>query len=136
MLASLITFAHLAMSALMIAPNASGASLVMSRPSCGELLAHRPACATIFDRLLMGLADDRRRRAGRRHQPEPGDRLEARQPGFGDRRQVRHDRRALQRGDRQRRAAGPACTTGRIAPMFCSVMVTRPPITSVNTAPR
>ena len=30
----------------------------------------------------------------------------------------------------------PSFTTGRIAPMFCSVMVTRPPITSVNTAPR
>ena len=30
----------------------------------------------------------------------------------------------------------PWRTTGRIAPMFCNVIVTRPPITSVNTAPR
>ena len=30
----------------------------------------------------------------------------------------------------------PSRTIGMIEPMFCSVMVTRPPITSVNTAPR
>ena len=30
----------------------------------------------------------------------------------------------------------PWRTTGRIEPMFCKVIVTRPPITSVNTAPR
>ena len=30
----------------------------------------------------------------------------------------------------------PARTIGKIAPAFCSVMVTRPPITSVTTAPR
>ena len=30
----------------------------------------------------------------------------------------------------------PSRTAGRIAPAFCNVMVTRPPITSVNTAPR
>ena len=35
--ASLITFAHLAMSALMIAAKASGESLVTSRPSCASL---------------------------------------------------------------------------------------------------
>jgi len=30
----------------------------------------------------------------------------------------------------------PARTTGSIEPAFCSAMVTRPPITSVITAPR
>ena len=30
----------------------------------------------------------------------------------------------------------PCFTTGRIAPTFCKVIVTRPPITSVKTAPR
>ena len=40
MLASLITFAHLAMSALMMAANASGASLVVSRPSCASFSRH------------------------------------------------------------------------------------------------
>ena len=50
---------------------------------------------------LMQLVDDRRGRAGRRHQPEPGDRLEIRKPGFGDGRQLGHVGRALERRDRE-----------------------------------
>ena len=76
-----------------------------------------------------------RGRSGRREQAEPGDHLEVRHAGlrmvgssgmFGERvRAVMASPRSL-----------PSRTVGRIAPAFWNVMVTRPPITSVKTAPR
>ena len=66
--ASLITFAHLAVSVRMIAANASGAHHI--EPDPAEVLAREWMLHDV-DRLFVQLRDDWGRRSHRREQPEP-----------------------------------------------------------------
>src|SRR5881397_1519926 len=64
----------------------------------GELLAHVGTRQNLGG-LRMKLRNDRRRRPGRRKQPEPGCRIEAREALLGHGRQIWHRCRTLDRGD-------------------------------------
>src|ERR1700738_4867757 len=87
-----------------------------------QALAHVGLRRDLRD-VCVHLADDGSRCAGWRRQPEPRD---GSSEMIGERlSDVTASPRNL-----------PSRTTGRIPPMFCMVIVTRPPITSVKTAPR
>ena len=92
MLASRITFAHLATSALIQAPNSSGELPIGSKPSVRELLLHVRQRQRLDD-LPVEQVDHRPRRAGR-HQDadEHVGLLIAGSPDFDHRRHVRQRR--------------------------------------------
>ena len=101
---------HLASSAAMSAAYSSGLTGSASAPSTASRRLHLVACQRGVERGVQ-LRHHRERRAGRREQALPGQRLETRIARLNDGRHVRKQRMALQRGHRQRADLSAFCGT-------------------------
>src|SRR5262245_38411048 len=133
-LAARITFAHLAVSDLMTTANSSGELRDTSRPSCA-IRSRTSACTAICTMSACTLLTTA---AGVPAGANSPNQEVASKSGKPDSASVGSSE---MNGERlsdvtARPRSLPSRTSGRIAPMFISVMVTRPLITSVRTAPR
>src|SRR5262249_38188564 len=134
MLAARITLAHLAVSDLMTTANSSGELREASRPSCA-IRSRMSACTAIC---TMSVCTLLMTAAGVPAGANSPNQEMASKSGKPDSARVGSSEMIGERlSDVTARPRSlPSRTSGRIAPMFRSVMVTRPPITSVRTAPR
>src|SRR5262244_3943770 len=133
-LAARITFAHLAVSDLMTTANSSGELRDTSRPSCA-IRSRTSACTAICTMSACTLLTTA---AGVPAGANSPNQEMASKSGKPDSASVGSSEMIGERlSDVTARPRSlPSRTSGRIAPMFISVMVTRPLITSVRTAPR
>src|SRR5262245_17464444 len=129
-----ITFAHLAVSDLMTTANSSGELRDTSRPSCA-IRSRTSACSAICTMSACTLLTTA---AGVPAGANSPNQEMASKSGKPDSASVGSSEMIGERlSDVTARPRSlPSRTSGRIAPMFISVMVTRPLITSVRTAPR
>src|ERR1700730_5359585 len=132
MLAAWITFAHLAVSVLITTANSSGELRDASRPSCAKR-SRMSACAAIcamsactLPTMAVGVPaganSPNHEMVSNSEKPDSA--------SVGSSEMIGERLSDVNASPRNL----PSRTTGRIAPMFCSVIVTRPPITSVKTA--
>src|SRR6516225_5189089 len=133
-LAARITFAHLAVSDLMTTANSSGELRDTSRPSCA-IRSRTSACTAICTMSACTLLTTA---AGVPAGANSPNQEMASKSGKPDSASVGSSGMIGERlSDVTARPRSlPSRTSWRIAPMFISVMVTRPLITSVRTAPR